>query len=112
MLESSQEWTLTEIDATTVERWLKSGHAVLIDVREREEFDEERIPGSTSIPLSSFDPCLLNGLIGTRVVVIHCLAGSRAQKAAEALARAGYAAPALIKDGLLGWKSAGFTTET
>lgn len=99
-----------EIDAPTLRQMLWQGRAVLIDVREREEFEEEHIPGATLIPLSSFDPCLLAGSIENRPVVIHCLAGSRAEKAAAALAEFGHRAVMTLKDGLFGWKGAGYRT--
>lgn len=106
----SAEQGPAEIDAPTLSRLLSEGRALLIDVREREEFEEEHIPGATLVPLSSFDPCLLAGVVNDRPVVLHCLAGSRAEKAALALAEIGHRAVMTLKDGLFGWKGAGFRT--
>lgn len=104
------ESVLDEIDAATLNRLLDEGRALLIDVREREEFEEEHIPGATLVPLSSFDPCLLASTVNDRPVVLHCLAGSRAEKAALALMEIGHRAVMTLKDGLFGWKGAGFPT--
>jgi len=38
-----------------VQRWMTSGEAVLIDVREPDEFAREHIPGAMLVPLSRFD---------------------------------------------------------
>lgn len=99
-----------EIDAHTLRQLLWQGRATLIDVREREEFEEEHIPGATLVPLSSFDPCLLAEIVDDRPIVIHCLAGSRAEKAAAALAAAVSRPVLTLKDGLFGWKGAGLRT--
>lgn len=111
IVETSAEWNTFEIDAPTLAHWMRRGDVVLIDVREPEEYFEERIPGATLIPLSSFDPCLLADCFGHRTIVLHCLAGSRAEKAAASFAYTGHAAPATLRDGLLGWKGAGLPTE-
>lgn len=100
----------TEIDAFTLRRLLWQGRATLVDVREREEFEAEHIPGATLVPLSSFDPCLLANTVEDRPVVIHCLAGSRAEKAAAALAATSERPVLTLKDGLFGWKGAGLRT--
>lgn len=99
-----------EIDAPALQRLLHEGRAVLIDVREREEYEEEHIPGARLVPLSSFDPCLLAEAEGDRELVIHCLAGSRAEKAAQAVAAIAQRSVLTLKDGLFGWKGAGFET--
>ncbi|MGQ0662944.1 MAG: rhodanese-like domain-containing protein [Pseudomonadota bacterium] len=101
-----------DIDATTLRRWLWRGQAVLIDVREREEYSEEHIPGASLMPLSAFDPCLVSATRGRPQAVLYGLAGSRSAKAAAALLVAGYPAPATLSDGLLGWKDAGLRTES
>src|SRR5690606_11356790 len=95
----------------TLRELLWQDRALLIDVREREEFEEEHIPGATLVPLSSFDPCLLDSAIASRPVVLHCLAGSRAERAAAALAAFGHKQVMTLKDGLFGWKEAGFRTK-
>ena len=50
-----------EVDAETVNRWLDDHKAVLVDVRETTEYEQEHIPGSVLVPLSVFDadlfPC-------------------------------------------------------
>jgi len=111
MLETSAEWNTFEIDAPTLAHWMRHGEVVLIDVREPEEHHEEHIPGAILVPLSSLDPCLLEDCFGRRTIVLHCLAGSRAEKAVAMFANSGHAPPATLRDGLLGWQSAGLPTE-
>ena len=43
---------MTEVDAATLKSWMDRGEAVLVDVREENEFARESIPGATLVPLS------------------------------------------------------------
>jgi rhodanese-related sulfurtransferase len=67
-----------------VQEWLRSGEAVLIDVREPDEHARERITGARLLPLSRFDPREAAALVkpGQRLV-LHCRGGSRSADAAR-----------------------------
>lgn len=99
-----------EIDAQTLRRLLAEDRAVLVDVREAEEFEEERIPGARLVPLSTFDPRQVAAAAAGRPVVLYCLSGKRAGKAAAALAPH-HSAVLTLKDGIFGWVGAGLPTE-
>ncbi|WP_102342490.1 rhodanese-like domain-containing protein [Galactobacillus timonensis] len=64
--------------------------AVLIDVREVDEYQEGHIPGAVNIPLSSI------GAIETKVpdhdapLFVYCHSGARSEKAKQYLEQAGY----------------------
>ena len=101
---------LIDIDARTVRDWLQRGEAVLVDVREAEEYAEERIPGTLPYPLSRFDPHGLPGEPGKKTV-LTCFIGGRSAQAAEQLIAAGHAQAFQLDGGLFAWKEAGFATE-
>lgn len=63
-------------------QWLQSGEAVLIDVREPDEFAREHIAGATLVPLSCFDPAqaFSKARPGQRIVM-QCKGGSRSADA-------------------------------
>ncbi len=110
MSPSDDQTTVREIDIAQANDLLRKGEAVLVDVREVEEFAAERIPGALLSPLSTFDPASLSGLKGKRVVV-SCLAGGRSMRAAQALAPVLGAANVVSMAGGLGaWKQAGLPT--
>ena len=48
--------TLTKIDAKTTHQWIEQNKAVLIDVRETDEYIREHIPEAHLVPLSGFNP--------------------------------------------------------
>lgn len=91
-------------------RLLAEDRAVLVDVREAEEFEEERIPGAWLVPLSAFDPRQVAAAAAGRPVVLYCLSGKRAGKAAAVLT-SHHDAVLTLRDGIFGWTGAGLPTE-
>ena len=97
---------MNEVDAATLKSWMDRGDAVLVDVREENEFARESIPGATLVPLSKFDPAKVPAVNGKKLVV-HCLSGKRSANAQAQLAKAGI--PAInFSGGIMGWKAAGY----
>ena len=99
------------VNSRTLSQWLHEGTATLIDVRERHEFVEERIPGSTLHPLSEFDPYSVPR-DEEKHLVFHCAAGVRCGKAAEIIRLNGMHGPVhRLEGGLKAWKENGGLTE-
>jgi rhodanese-related sulfurtransferase len=70
------EIAIVDLDREEVARGLQDGSILLVDVREPHEFAAGHIPGSISLPLSSFDPADLP--VGAeRRIVFSCAAGVR-----------------------------------
>ncbi len=99
-----------EIDASTLRRLLADGEALLVDVREPEEFADERIPGAQLVPLASFDPRKIAEAAGRRAVVLYCLAGRRSAQAAASLAPH-HDRVLILRGGINVWTGAGLPTE-
>ncbi|MCC6419357.1 MAG: molybdopterin-synthase adenylyltransferase MoeB [Gemmataceae bacterium] len=91
---------------TTVEELkarLDRGEAVFIlDVRNPEEFQIGRIPGSTLLPLPEL-PRRLAELDPNREMVVHCKSGVRSAKAIQFLRQQGFAKLLNLKGGILAW---------
>jgi sulfur-carrier protein adenylyltransferase/sulfurtransferase len=101
------------ISVTTLESMLKereegSRDFVLVDVREPNEFEINRIPGSVLIPKGEF----LNGNAleelsrlggGDKPVVLHCKSGVRSAEALAVLKGAGYADAVHVGGGVVAW---------
>jgi len=85
---------------------LASDGAVLVDIREPQEFMAETIPGATSKPLSE----LGHGPLGVAAerIIFYCKSGGRTRMAAAALAQSTDAETYIMDDGIEGWKAAGF----
>lgn len=79
----------------TVQQAVTGGQAVLIDVREPDEWAEGHIAGAKLVPLSTLeqgvDPARLAQLLPKdKIIYCHCLAGGRCLEAAAILAPLGY----------------------
>lgn len=103
------EKRLIEIEAATLCRWLAIGHAALVDVREKWEFEQDRIPGSVNMPLSKFDPAGLPDLDGRRLVLV-CAVGRRSAQAAGILLASGFDEVVHLRGGLLAWDEEDYAT--
>ncbi len=99
-----------EIDAKTVSDWLDGQQAVLVDVRETSEYEQEHIPGSVLVPLSVFDPDLFPWITGKKLV-FHCAVGKRSAAAAKQLMKTGHPPLYNLEGGIQAWKEAGLVTE-
>ena len=89
--------------------------ALLLDIRERDEFARARIPGALNVPRgilesaaewdsAETEPALVTAR--TRPVVIICRSGNRSAFAAETLAQMGFVDVRSVKLGVKGWNDA------
>ena len=93
---------MPEIDPAEAHRRVDAGEAVLVDVRESEEWDAGHAPGALHRPLGDLDPAEFAG----RLVITTCRGGGRGSRAAEALHEAGVDAVSL-HGGLRAWAQDG-----
>lgn len=88
---------------------------VIIDVRERDEFEAEHVEHSINVPLSHFAavaPGVMNQLTEKKVSVL-CRSGNRAKLAVEQIRQMGYAdkvSASVYEGGILEWKEQGKPT--
>lgn len=76
--------TIRAVDATTLKRWIDSGEAVIIDVREPAEHTAQKIEGAKLIPLSTISKQQLPAPNGKKLV-LHCGSGKRSTNACQKL---------------------------
>ncbi|MEI7996144.1 MAG: rhodanese-like domain-containing protein [Methylococcaceae bacterium] len=86
--------------------------AVIVDVRDDSEWNEQHIPGAIHIPLAQ-----LNGRISElkqykdTPVITQCKAGGRSAKALEVLKSVGFTKVYNMDGGIMAWDKAGLKTE-
>ena len=86
----------------------------LVDVRTPVEFAEVHVPQARNEPLDRFEPARLfgpDGLSKDQPVYLLCRSGARAAKAADQLARAGFANGVVVTGGTLAWQEAGLPVD-
>ncbi|OYX63331.1 MAG: sulfurtransferase [Sphingomonadales bacterium 32-64-17] len=96
-----------EIGPAELNAMLKDGSALLIDVREADEFADGHIPGAINMPLSGFSPRNIPDAEG-RTVVLQCAGGKRSGQALDQCAAAQSAIDTHLAGGIGAWKNAGF----
>ena len=74
--------------------------AFLLDVRGRDEYAAERVPGSLNVPLPELLAGALDGLPAQGPILVICRSGSRAEIAAESLTARGFGDVRVLAGGL------------
>ncbi|AMM23770.1 rhodanese-like domain-containing protein [Variovorax sp. PAMC 28711] len=86
--------------------------AVVLDVREPEEFAAGHATGSRNVPLDQLEAKLQSTIKNkTLPVLIMCATGARAQRAVAIAKKLGYEQAQAVAGGLKGWKDANLPIE-
>ncbi|WNJ92511.1 rhodanese-like domain-containing protein [Bosea sp. 685] len=99
-----------DLDIDAVKAGLADGSILVVDVREPHEFAAGHIPGSTSLPLSQFDPAAIPDESGKRIV-FSCAAGVRSLRALEFAQSAGLDIDSHYLGGFKDWAMQGGPVE-
>lgn len=110
---------IENLDPDAVENELQNGDAVLVDIRDSPELEENgRIPGAVHIPRGMLEfradttsPYHHAPLDPSKSVILHCASGGRSALAAQTLQEMGYEQVAHLDGGINAWKEAGKPTE-
>lgn len=100
----------SELTAQELDAMLRRDAAVVVDVREVEEFVAGHIPGAINMPLSTFQPSKLPDT-GSRKLVLTCLGGKRSGMALDKCSLANAAVDTHLAGGFGAWQSAGLPVE-
>jgi len=84
-----------------LEQRMKNKSVVLIDVREKDEYDQGHIPGALLKPLSEFSA---KELASYPNIVLYCRSGKRSHTAAEKLIEAGLTTITELQGGISAWQ--------
>lgn len=90
---------------------LRAHGALLIDVRQPEEWAQGHVPGSTLIPLDDL-PSRIRDLPRDRRIVVVCHSGKRSRFGRDLLLKAGFMQVASLSGGLSAWEAQGQPTVT
>jgi phage shock protein E len=104
---------ITEISPQDAAAKLNSGKAVVVDVRDKDEWEKEHISGATHISRGTIEFDIEEEVPDHNATIIcHCGGGSRSALAAENLKRMGYKNVRSMAGGFRAWKAAGLPTTT
>ena len=94
------------VDVTEAQRRLTSREALLIDVREPDEWAAGHVAGARHIPLADL-PTRLSEIPRDQPVLLFCRSGNRSSKATAFLRGQGYAQATNVEGGIIAWQGAG-----
>lgn len=101
--------SVDEVTPMEAKQLKDTGRGVIVDVREADEWQQQRIPGAKHIPLGQLTT-RKGELPQDRLIVFQCATGSRSAMAADALGAAGFKT-CNLDGGIEAWAGAGLPVE-
>jgi len=102
---------ITEISPTDAASKSKSSDAVIVDVREKDEWDDGHIPDAVHMSRGMLELEIEDKFPDRNTTIIcHCGGGGRSALAAESLQKMGYKNVRNMAGGFKAWKAVGLPT--
>ena len=99
---------IREVDTAKADELRRQPGAVVLDVREPDEYEQGAIPGAVHIPPGTLESSVENRIADKSApVVIHCASGVRSAFAAKTLGELGYTNVVSVAGGFNRWKDEG-----
>lgn len=99
-----------DVSPVELQALLREGTAIVVDVREPNEFAAGHIPGAQNVPLSRFDPAALPDA-GGKTLILSCAGGKRSAMALDRCAASKSSVDTHLAGGFGAWTSAGLPVE-
>ena len=84
---------------------------IILDAREKPEYDVSRIPGAVYVGYNHFRRSRLKDLDRTKEVVVYCSIGYRSEKIGEILEEEGFKEVFNLYGSIFAWANAGYSLE-
>ena len=105
---------IDEVDASRAQELLRDegSEAVVVDVRERSEWDEGHLPHAVHVPRGNLES-RIEGVVPdkSKQILVYCAAGNRSAFAAKTLEELGYENVVSLAGGFTDWKRNGLPYE-
>ena len=95
-----------EVGPEELRAMIADGAALVVDVREPDEYASGHIEGAVNFPLSRFDPAKVPQAAG-KTTVLQCAGGKRSGMALDKCSQAEAVIDTHLAGGIGAWKSAG-----
>jgi rhodanese-related sulfurtransferase len=101
-----------EVGALAATQLINRQNALMIDLREGDEYAAGRVPNALHIPLSQLESRAKElARFTSRPVIAYCDRGQRSRGALAKLSKLGFAEVFMLQGGLRGWADAGMPLE-
>ena len=99
---------IDEVDPARARELIAESSPAIVDVREREEWDEGHLPGAVHVPRGHLESRIESAAPDkSRPVLVYCAAGNRSAFAAKTLEELGYEHVVSLAGGFTDWKRNG-----
>jgi sulfur-carrier protein adenylyltransferase/sulfurtransferase len=103
---------IDELDSARAREFIADDSPVIVDVREREEWDEGHLPGAVHVPRGHLESRIERAVADkSQPVLLYCASGNRSAFAAKTLEELGYERVASLAGGFTDWKRNGLPFE-
>ena len=104
-----QKYNEETVPYISVEELTVDENSVILDTREKEEFDVSRIPGAIWVGYEEFDVDQVSSQLtsANTPIVVYCSVGVRSEDIGEKLLKAGYSNVRNLYGGIFQWKNSG-----
>jgi molybdopterin/thiamine biosynthesis adenylyltransferase/rhodanese-related sulfurtransferase len=103
---------IDEVDAPTAQELLSGDSLAVVDVRERDEWDEGHLPRAVHVPRGNLESRIERAVPDKSAsVLVYCAAGNRSAFAAKTLEELGYENVVSLAGGFTDWKRNGLPYE-
>jgi molybdopterin/thiamine biosynthesis adenylyltransferase/rhodanese-related sulfurtransferase len=103
---------IAEVDAARARDFISERGAAIVDVRERDEWDEGHLPGAVHVPRGNLES-RIEAAVPDKAspVLLYCASGNRSAFAAKSLEDLGYENVVSLAGGFTDWKRNGLPFE-
>jgi rhodanese-related sulfurtransferase len=102
---------ISEISPEDAAKKFQEHEAVIVDVREKDEYEEDHIPNALHLSRGTIELDIEEQVPDhSTTIVVHCGGGGRSALAAESLQKMGYKNVRSMAGGFKAWKAAGLPT--
>ena len=103
---------LDEVTPLQASGMVAEQQAIIIDVREQDEWDDQHIPGAVHIPLGEVQN-RIDEIVAYKgqPIIMQCRSGRRSATAAGILEEAGFQDVSNLSGGIIAWSEAGLPTQ-
>jgi molybdopterin/thiamine biosynthesis adenylyltransferase/rhodanese-related sulfurtransferase len=103
---------ITEVNASRARDLIAEDDTAVVDVRERDEWDEGHLPGAVHVPRGNLESRIEAAVPDkARPVLLYCASGNRSAFAAKSLEELGYTNVVSLAGGFTDWKRNGLPFE-
>jgi len=103
---------IDEVDASAAQELLSENSVAVVDVRERDEWDEGHLPRAVHVPRGNLESRIERAVPDkSSKVLVYCAAGNRSAFAAKTLEELGYENVVSLAGGFTDWKRNGLPYE-